>query len=272
MIQGGKSMQNFNFHTHTYRCGHADLDFLEEEYVEEFIKMGFKKIAFTDHCPEKNEIDKRPDIRMKYSQKEEYLNTIKALKEKYADKIEIESGFEVEYLPEEEETLKELKRESDKIILGQHFVYDNNKELIPFSSRREFSDEEIMKYSQYIEKALELHIPDIIAHPDFFMKSRKNFGEADKKVTESIGMAAEKYGIPLEINLNDIYRTIYHDNDETNQLSIEDVKYPCREFWEIISKYNVKVLYGIDVHYRGQILLWNELLKLGNEILRRRAN
>ncbi len=32
-------MQNFNYHTHTYRCGHADL-IEDEEYIKEYIKMG----------------------------------------------------------------------------------------------------------------------------------------------------------------------------------------------------------------------------------------
>lgn len=98
-------MQKFNYHSHTYRCVHADLDMTDEDYIKEYIKMGFNKIAFTDHCPEKNEIDKRTDMRMKYSQKKEYLKSIKDLKEKYADKIEIESGYEVEYLPGEEKNI-----------------------------------------------------------------------------------------------------------------------------------------------------------------------
>lgn len=38
-------------------------------------------------------------MRMKYSQVEGYLESIKSLKEKYKDEINIETGFEVEYLP-----------------------------------------------------------------------------------------------------------------------------------------------------------------------------
>lgn len=91
-------------------------------------------MAYTDHCPEKNEIDKRPNIRMKYNQRLEYLESIKELKEKYADKIEIQSGYEVEYLPGEEDNLKELKNETDKLILGQHFIYDDNRNLKIFGS------------------------------------------------------------------------------------------------------------------------------------------
>ena len=38
---------------------------------------------------------------MKYDLKEDYYNSVKALQEKYKDDIEIELGFEVEYLPNE---------------------------------------------------------------------------------------------------------------------------------------------------------------------------
>ncbi len=31
-------MQNFNYHTHTYRCGHAQKDMTDEDFVKEFIK------------------------------------------------------------------------------------------------------------------------------------------------------------------------------------------------------------------------------------------
>ena len=80
-------MQKFNYHTHTRRCGHADNNMSDEDFVKEFIKKGFMKIAFTDHCPEKEEIDHRTNMRMKYNEKNEYLDSIKSLKEKYKNKI-----------------------------------------------------------------------------------------------------------------------------------------------------------------------------------------
>lgn len=173
-------MQNYNFHTHTFRCGHADL-IKDEEYIKEYIKMGFKRIAFTDHCPEKNIIDTRDNVRMLYGEKKEYLTVIEELKEKYADQIIIESGFEVEYLPGEEENLKELKKETDKLILGQHFIYDKNGVLKCFRNRNSFSKEELLTYVNYIEKAVKLGIPDIIAHPDIYM-----FGEMDSEMMKLI--------------------------------------------------------------------------------------
>lgn len=48
-------------------------------------------------------------MRMKYDERLDYLNSIKILKEKYKDVIEIESGYEIEYLPGKEKNLFELK-------------------------------------------------------------------------------------------------------------------------------------------------------------------
>lgn len=266
-------MQKFNYHSHTYRCGHADFDFTDEEYVQEYIKMGFEKIAFTDHCPQKNLIDKRTDVRMKYDKRNEYLGSIKELKEKYKNIIEIQSGYEVEYLPGEEQNLKELKAEVDKIVLGQHFIYDDDEQLL-IVGKKKFSDKELMRYTEYIEKAMQNNIPNIIAHPDLYMLKREGFGEIEKTVAEKICQAAEKYNIPLEINLNKIFRNTYFDNEILNNNPIEEqrkklskVKYPCREFWEIASKYDIKVLYGLDAHHRGHILLFNELIELACEII-----
>lgn len=266
-------MQKFNYHSHTHRCLHADLDFSDEEYVNEYIKMGFEKVAFTDHCPEKNEVDKRQNMRMKYSQKEEYLNSIKILKEKYADMIEIESGFETEYLPDDEKNILELKKETDKIILGQHFIYDDNKKLKIFG-KEDFTENELIRYAKYIDNAMKKNIPDIIAHPDIYMLRRKKFGTIESNVANMICESSQKYNIPLEINLNNIFSKTYYRNRKLNRLSIENQKeelknvvYPCKEFWKIATNYNIKVLYGIDAHHKGQILLWNELIQLANEIL-----
>lgn len=266
-------MQKFNYHTHTYRCGHADLNMKDEEYVEEFIKMGFKKVAFTDHCPEKNENDKRPNMRMGYEQRKEYLASINQLKEKYVDRIEIESGYEVEYLPGEEENLKELKEETDKLILGQHFIYDDNRKLKIFTVDR-FSDDDLIRYAQHIEKAMELSIPNIIAHPDIYMVSRKDFRETEEKVANMICSSAEKYQIPLEINLCKIFNKTYFENKKLNNQPIEEqrkklvnVEYPCKGFWKVASNYNIKVLYGVDAHFKEQIQLCNELVQFANEII-----
>ena len=82
----------------------------DEDFVKEFINKGFKKIAFTDHCPYKDGFDDRREMRMSYEEKSNYLSSINLLKEKYSNIIEIETGFEVEYVPGKEDYLMKLKK------------------------------------------------------------------------------------------------------------------------------------------------------------------
>lgn len=248
-------MQKFNYHTHTYRCGHAEkMD--DEEFVKLFVKKGFTKIAFTDHCPEKDLIDVRERMRMKYSEKDEYLKSIKNLKEKYKDIIQIESGFEIEYLPDQEKNLFELKEETDKLILGQHFIYDDEKNLKIFR-REKFSDKELLRYAEYVKTAIEKGLPDIIAHPDIYMLGSDKFGDIEEKVANIICSTAEKYGVPIEINLSDPCLYLRNKRDS--------IRYPCKEFWKVAANYKkLKVLYGIDAHWREQIELCEKSIEVAN--------
>lgn len=253
------NIQDFNYHTHTYRCGHADYSMSDEDFVKELIKQGFKKIAFTDHAPQKEVIDKRKNMRMDYSQKDEYLDSIIKLKEKYKNIIEIESGFEIEYLPGQENNLFELKSEVDKIVLGQHFVYaDDNKHLKIFRHQN-FTDEDLIKYANYIKEALEKNIPDIVVHPDLYMLSRDKFGETEANVAHIVCKAAEKYQIPLEINLTE--PCLYLLGKRSS------ISYPSKEFWQIASMYNIEVLYGIDAHFKDQIEMYRESVEFTNQYL-----
>ena len=90
-------MQTFNFHTHTYRCNHAD-NVPDAAYVEKHIEAGFDRMAFTDHCPwswfdARTDLPPKYRLRMRCDQKAEYLSSVNELKEKYKDIIKIYSGF-----------------------------------------------------------------------------------------------------------------------------------------------------------------------------------
>lgn len=250
-------MQNFNYHTHTYRCGHSDSSISDEEYVQLFIKNGFKKICFTDHCPQKNKVDFRSNMRMGYNEKEEYYKSIKCLKEKYKDVIGIELGFEVEYAPCLEKELLILKKETDKLILGQHFVCDDNGNNIKIIGAG-ITDDDILKYANFVKIAIEKGIVDIVAHPDIFMLDHCGFNVAAESATHMICETAERYGIPLEINLKMVCSYMHGKK-------IFD--YPSKEFWKIASSYNVKVVYGVDAHFREEINDYENCVNLVKEYL-----
>ena len=86
-----------NYHTHTVRCRHAYDP--EREYIETAIKMGIKKLGFSDHIPCPFTDGYVSGIRMTMEQAPEYVSTIRTLAEEYKDDIKIFVGFEAEYIP-----------------------------------------------------------------------------------------------------------------------------------------------------------------------------
>ena len=67
-----------NFHTHTYRCGHATGS--DEEYILSAIKFGIKELGFTDHIILKDH--SQPGMRGDYSLLNDYVSSLKSLREK----------------------------------------------------------------------------------------------------------------------------------------------------------------------------------------------
>lgn len=211
-------------------------------------------------------------MRMGYEQRHEYYSSIKKLQEKYKDKIEIQIGFEVEYLPDQVDNIMELKGETDKLILGQHFVYDEDeKDLVVFGKGFTWKIQDMIRYGEYLKKAMELHIPDIVAHPDIAFRNTKVYGEEEEKIIRTICETAEKTGTPLEINLNGIAAVTYFKDKKLNEDPFEmqverldKAAYPTKEFWKIASEYDIKVVYGLDTHHRNYIDKCEKLMKLAN--------
>lgn len=98
-----------------------------EEYVKEAIKKGLKKLTFTEHAPLVID-DPTPEKDSAMSSEDvlSYLKEGKRLKEKYKEKIEVNTGFEVDFIEgKEEETKTFLNRYKETIpysILSVHFV------------------------------------------------------------------------------------------------------------------------------------------------------
>lgn len=75
-----------NYHTHTFRCGHAG-NFKDEEYVLAAINNGFVILGFSDHIMLPG--ISQEGIRGDYSLLDDYINSITLLKETYKNKIKI---------------------------------------------------------------------------------------------------------------------------------------------------------------------------------------
>lgn len=255
--------QDFCFHTHTQRCGHGAKDTGDEEWVEYAIKGGIKKLAFTDHIPLPDGMNHKANSRMDIAEVESYLTSIHYLQEKYKGQIEIESGFEFEYSDRDLAHLQELKSKTDKMVLGQHFVIDDNGQehgIVRGKGGKQISDEVLDLYAESIISAMDKDLPDVIAHPDLFMQVRDSFGAKEEEITRAICRKAIEKGIPLEINFGKIASKV-ESKKPVDELK-KRIPYPSPEFWKIVAEetrlarengQDLYVIYGKDAHFPEQL-------------------
>lgn len=252
----------YNYHTHTARCFHAKGS--DEEYVLAAIEAGFDEIGFSDHSPW-NFDGFVSHMRMHESELKEYCDSIKALREKYKDKISVKIGLECEYFPQYLPWLKQQidKENIDYIILGHHFHGDEPTGAYSGSLT---TPQEIYAYCDDVIKAMETGLFSYVAHPDIFMRGYDEFDSHCEKISREIITKAIETGTPLEFNLLGLKH------------GIADGKpgYPHPKFWEIASEYKPKAIVGIDAHYPDAYkeqehfaLGYNELKKYGLEPVER---
>ena len=80
------------YHTHTWRCNHAKGT--EREYIEAAIALGLKVLGFADHTPYPFSNGHQSGFRMRVDQFQDYCDTLTALRDEYADRIEIHIGLD----------------------------------------------------------------------------------------------------------------------------------------------------------------------------------
>lgn len=254
-----------NYHTHTFRCGHANGD--EEAMIKSAIDNKIEVLGFSEHIPLHNYryhilkglphtlkdinafsvaiktiITNGPSMRMPYSNKKFHLEEVKRLKRKYKDQITIYQGFEAEYFEEYLDYYQDLlsSKEIDYLILGNHF----NRYAVHtcYYGKSNITNEEIISYKNDLLKAMDTNLFSYIAHPDLFMIGKGRFDDFCKNITQEICQKALEKDIPLEINAGGIRKGLCKIDDEMLYL------YPNDHFFEIVGEMGCKVILGIDAH------------------------
>lgn len=237
-------MLKANYHTHTFRCGHARGE--DEEYVIEALGSGLVELGFSDHImlPGYSE----PGIRGDFSLFFDYINSISNLKNKYADRIKIFTGFEAESFPMFFPYYRELvtNKTVDYLILGNHSCLDENKKVVCHFSKIK-SPSELYLYRDLAFSALQSGYFSYFAHPDYFMSSIRQIDHDVKKVMLDIVSCAVNLDIPLEINLAGIRNGIKTIGDKNRYV------YPTELFLKTCKKLHAKVIFGQDAHAPDQI-------------------
>jgi histidinol-phosphatase (PHP family) len=220
----------------------------EEEYVRRAIGAGFSVLGFADHTPWPYTSGFVSDMRMRWDQFPGYLETVLALREKYAGQIAIPVGLECEAFPAWFGWLRDLKAQClDYVLLGNHYDGTDEGDHSVLSDRGGFyfgrcsRAEHVIRYAERTIAGMETGIYDYVAHPDLFCHVYASFDAECAAASRDICQAAVALDIPLEYNLLGIQ---YHARvQEWDKLG-----YPCGQFWEIAAQYPVKAIIGFDAH------------------------
>lgn len=218
-----------NYHTHTWRCGHAVGT--EKEYVEQAIEAGLKVLGFSDHTPYPFPDGYVSNIRMLPEQLEDYVNTVLSLRKEYRNDIQILLGLETEYYPALFDRLLELVSDYpiEYFILAQHCLGNEVNDF--YSGAKTKNPDYLIRYCSQIIEAFDRKCFTYLAHPDLihFTGDPVLYEEQIRRLCK----AARAHDIPLEINFLGLH---------------EKRHYPNEAFWKIAGEEGNDVVFGIDAH------------------------
>ncbi|MBR3423410.1 MAG: histidinol-phosphatase [Clostridia bacterium] len=224
-----ESLITANYHTHSKYCRHASGE--TEDYANAAVEAGLSTLGFSDHTPYPFPDGYYSGFRMFPGEMKDYISDVLRCREKFADKLEIKLGYEVEYYPRHFGALiKTLAAsECDNLILGQHFTkneYDGE-----YSGDRSDDVLKLKTYVDQVSEALETGLFSCLCHPELihFTGPDEIYEEQMTRLVE----AAIKTDTPLEINLRGLkFRA----------------QYPDERFMDIAAPLGAEFIIGVDAH------------------------
>lgn len=221
---------NYNFHTHTYRCGHATGT--PREYIDRAVSCGIRFFGFSEHLPQRFPDGYESFYRLPVDQAGDYVAELSALRKEYQDRIQLFIGFEMEYYPLYFSQMLQnaIDFGAEYLILGQHYLRNEHPDSIYSGS----PTDDIALLQEYVDTvidAIKTGVFTYVAHPDLFHFTGNEtdyLTEMDRLIT-----ASKTYNTPLEINLLGLR---------------EHRHYPNPIFWKRVGELGAPVTFGFDAH------------------------
>jgi histidinol-phosphatase (PHP family) len=229
-----------DYHMHTPLCHHAVGE--PVEYARQAVAAGLTEIAFTDHAPMRQ--DGFDNWRMRADQLADYVTSVERARAAFPG-LRIRLGLEVDYLPGQEEWIRELasRHEWDFFIGSVHYVsdswdFDNPQKL---SLWRERDPMEVWTiYFQRLTLAAASGLFQIIGHADLAKKFRI-YPEADcSPLFEAFLDAARRTGTAVELNTAGLRK-------ECREI------YPSPRILAMALARGVPITFGSDAHAPGEV-------------------
>ena len=217
-----------NYHTHTFRCGHAKGE--DREYVETAIERGLQVLGFSDHVPMPFPDGHESNFRVHFGMLEDYVNSVLALRDEYKRDIDVRLGFEAEYYPDLFEGMLERLRPYpvDYLLLAQHFNDSREAVYNPVLVQDEAA---LALYVDRVIEGMGTGAFSYVAHSDLFW-----FMGSDQVYRREMGRLCERakaLDMPLEINI----------------LGLRMGRcYPDERFWPLVKALGCRAVLGCDAH------------------------
>jgi histidinol-phosphatase (PHP family) len=261
-------MNLFNLHTHSRFCDGKEEP---EAYVKQAVELGFHTLGFSSHAP----VPFENNFSLKEEKMDEYFSTIRALDEKYKDRINILLSMEIDYIPGITRTFAEFSKAGnlDYTIGGVHLVRNKEIEKLWFidGSKQETYDDGLQKlFNGHIRKGVEAYYnqiiemvatqkPDIIAHLDKIKMHNKNryFSEEEgwykDLVWKTLKYIADESDCIIEVNTRGLYK------------KRSDTFFPSPKILEQIHYLKIPVTLSSDAHHPSEL---NGYYDEANQLLR----
>ena len=228
-----------DLHTHTTYC---DGQHTTEEMVLAAINKGMKRIGFSGHSPSPC----GEDYAMKPEEIPKYMAEVRALADKYQDRIEVLCGIEQDvYSPKAPEGLDYIIGSVHYVKAGEsYFAVDLSPEELRRGCDTYFGGDFIALCEAYFAayEGLALMKPDIVGHIDLITKFNRGgvlFDENDERY-----LAAARRAVDLLIPTG----ALFEINTGVIPRGYRDIPYPAPRILEYIRSKGGKFILSGDVH------------------------
>lgn len=227
-----------NYHTHTYRCKHAQGDVVD--YARAAWEKGITVLGMTDHTP-------LPDgrwlgQRMACEELEDYIRAIEHARDCYPN-LMILKGLECEWTPEYHGFFRDEllgKHNFDYLVLGCHYFKFQGAYL---SGHGDITDAKRLRaYADFLIRSMQSGLFAFAAHPDLFGLNYLTWDANAAAASRDILSAAKQLQLPLEINGYGLCRRII--DTPTGRRNA----YPWTPFWEMAGEYEITAVVNSDAH------------------------
>jgi histidinol-phosphatase (PHP family) len=227
-----------NFHTHTYRCKHAQGEV--EDYCKDAVRRGMKTLGFSDHTAIPD--DRWLSLRMSYAELPGYCAAIDQARLDFPE-LHILKGMECEYVPEFHSFYTDElfgQYGFDYLVGGAHLYFGEGKWLNAYGEIE--TPKRLREFAKYTIDMMRTGLFDFIAHPDLFGVHYATWDADALACSRDILAAAAELGVGMEINALGLRKQAYKKEDNPYPL------YPWIPFWEEAASYDVRVIVNSDAH------------------------